>query len=149
MSSSKSNDRRSLYEAYEEIEEKKKEGDLIYRVMMELDTTEIDKILMELKESAKKEFPNLSVRFEKFTTRSITESQLDARTAKHGMFFLFLFLNKDFADSLIQSPPKVDPQRFKRFYEIHLPNLCNMLLNSSITSLADFVERTRSTYVII
>ena len=141
-----SSSRQSLYEAYQDIHEKKKESDVIFRVLMDEDTKEIDKILIALSEEAKKEFPNLSTRFDKYVKRTITEKQLCARTAKHGLFFLFLFLNKKYADTLIESPPKVDPQKFKNFYENHLPRLCNMLLDSSIQGLQAFVERARSVY---
>lgn len=143
---SSSQERQSIYDAYMDIHEKKKESDLIFRIMMDESTDEIDKILIAFLESSKKEFPKLSSRFIKVATRTIEEKHLCARTAKHGVFFLFLFLNKEYADSLIASPPQVDPQKFKNFYENHLPKLCNMLLDSTITSLQDFVERTRSIY---
>ena len=143
---SSSQERQSIYDAYMNIHEKKKESDLIFRVLMEENTDEIDKILIAFLKKSTEEFPNLSSRFRKVTLRSIKEKQLCARAIKHGLFFLFLFLNKDYADTLIASPPQVDPQKFKNFYENHLPKLCNMLLDSTITSLQDFVERTRSIY---
>ena len=64
------------------------------------------------------------------------------------MYFYGIYLVPKYAESLIKPNPKVNPFKFKIFYEKILPKYCNQLLNGEITSLQKFVEEIRAEYII-
>ena len=131
----------NIYDLYQFEEQKKMESDLIYRILMNKDVTELDKMLKEVVNNRKDQ----SDRFNKMTSRCLSD---DSRIAKHGLFFFCLYLDPAFAKSMLFPEPKLNPYKFKIFYETILPKKCNDLLNGNINSLQRFVEEIRTEYII-
>ena len=81
------------------------------------------------------------------TKKTIEGKEHYARIAKHGLFFFYLWMNPAYAQSLCSSPtPTVDPLKFEQFYKTNLPNACQELLQTKITTLQAFVEKVRTDY---
>ena len=135
----------NVYDLYMIEERKKIESDIIYNILISRDTDLLDKLLNEILNIVKQSHPNLSKRFTNISNRCIIDK---SRIAKHGMFFFGIYLVPKFAESLIKPNPKVNPFKFKIFYEKILPKYCNQLLNGEITSLQKFVEEIRAEYII-
>lgn len=128
-------------------EQLKRKSDLVYRVMMSKDTTELDKILETFTEQTLKQYGNISEMFRVQTKKTIEGKEHYARIAKHGLFFFYLWMNPAYAQSLCSSPtPTVDPLKFEQFYKTNLPNACQELLQTKITTLQAFVEKVRTDY---
>lgn len=150
MSSSKSVDNLSIYEKISHHDKLRRESDIVYRVLVNKDTKELDGFLKKVRSDIIKEFPDLSENFKVYTQKVIKSNKDYMRAAKHGLFFFFLFLKPKVAEKLIQSPsPKTDPQRFKEFYENQLQQCCNDLLQSKIHSFQAFVWKVRADYFVL
>ena len=135
------------FEAIARQEQLKRKCDLIYRVMMSKDTTELDKILQTFRETTLKQYSNISEMFRVQTKKTIEGKEHYSRIAKHGLFFFYLWMNPTYAQTLCSAPtPLVDPLKFERFYKTDLPNACQELLQTRITTLQAFVERVRTAY---
>jgi len=121
--------------------------DLIYRILMNRDTTELDSILKKELDVVKTVHPNLGKLFNDQMHKILTDKQLDTRIPKHGWFFILLWMNisKTMVDDLMDN--KVPPLKFKLFYDDHLSKYCNELFLSKINCLQQFVEKVRSIYV--
>ncbi|MAJ81513.1 MAG: hypothetical protein CMF41_01205 [Legionellales bacterium] len=129
-----------LYDLYNFEENKRLQSDIIYYIMVSKDTTKLDDMLKQILANK-----NFSKRFEKVTQRCLSDN---SRIAKHGLFFFGLFLCPEFARSLVTPEPKLNPYKFKIFYETVLPKKCNDLLNGNISCLQRFVEEIRTEYII-
>ena len=137
----------SIYNEIARNEKLKWESDYIYKMLMNPDTKELDCEIKEWRDKLLLKYPNLSNRFKKNTERAISDDKKFIRIAKHGLLFLRIWLDHEYAQSFIASPkPKVNPMKFKRFYEVHLFKCCNDLLSTNITTLQAFVEKVRSIY---
>ena len=134
----------TLYDLYQVEEQKKIESDIIYNILVSRDTTLLDKLLAQILHQSNQSHPGLSKRFSTITSRCLSDT---SRIAKHGLFFFGLFLCPAFAESLVKPDPKLNPFKFKKFYESVLPKYCNQLLNGEITSLQKFVEEVRAEYL--
>ena len=134
----------TLYDLYQVEEQKRIESDIIYNILMSRDTALLNKLLEEILSETKQKHTGLSKRFDKMTRRCLSDN---SRVAKHGLFFLGLYLCPKFAQSLIKPQPKLNPYKFKSFYENVLPIYVNQLLNGEITSLQKFVEEVRAEYI--
>lgn len=134
----------NVYDLYMIEERKKIESDLIYNILISRDTELLDKLLQEILDFAKQSHPKLSKRFHTITDRCISDK---SRIAKHGLFFFGIYLVPKFAESLVKPEPRVNPFKFKNFYETVLPKYCTQLLNGQITSLQKFVEEIRAEYI--
>jgi hypothetical protein len=130
---------------YERLEQKRRDSDLIYRVLMERDTVELDEILLGFRTRIMIRCPKLSTRFKVVTSESISGTD---RHEKQFLFFFCLLLDKDYADSLIdEKNPLVPPSKFKKFHDDpnYLTLMCENLCNSTYC-LREFVQKTRSLY---
>ena len=137
----------SIYNQIARNERLKWQSDAIYMMLMNPDTTQIDKELHDWRKHILIEYPKLSKRFKNNTERAITGKEKFIRIAKHGLLFLRIWLDHDYAQSFIASPhPRVNPVKFKRFYEEYLFKCCNDLLSTNTTTLQAFVEKVRSIY---
>ena len=137
----------SIYEQIARVEKLKWDHDDIYMMMMNPDTTKIDKELKEWREQTIAKYPKLSDRFQRNTQRAINDEKRFMRIAKHGLLFLRIWMDPEYARSFIDPKPRVNPQKFKRFYEVHLDKCCRDLLNTNTTTLQAFVEKVRSIYI--
>jgi hypothetical protein len=113
---------------------------------MNKDTTQLDKMIREIKEITDKKYPDLSNRYKEFSERTLQDN---VRIAKHAFLLFGLFMTPEYAKSLITPTPQVDPVKFELFYRIELPVLCTNLQNGIFTSLQEFVESARTTYIIL
>jgi hypothetical protein len=143
--------KRRVGDIYIEIarnEKLKWQQDYIYMLLMNPDTTQLDSDLKEWREKVISRYnEKLSNRFKRNTERAITDKKNFVRIAKHGLLFLRIWLDPDYANSFIASPkPRVNPVKFKRFYEVFLSQCCNELLSTNTTTLQAFVEKVRSIY---
>lgn len=138
----------SMYEEIQRNDRMKWKEDYIYMMLMNPDTTAIDNEIKNWRNKELKNYANtLSDRFKRNTKRAIEDKQKFIRTAKHGLLFLYIWLDPEYAQSLIASPkPRVNPSKFKVFYEEKLDVCCRDLLNTSTTTFQAFVERVRSEY---
>ena len=137
----------SIYNEIARNEKLKWQQDIIYMMMMNPDTTYLDNELKEWRKKILSVYPTLSNRFKKHTERVVTDDKNFIRIAKHGLLFLRIWLDPEYANSFIASPkPLVNPVKFKRFYEDHLSKCCNDLLSTNTTTLQAFVEKVRSIY---
>lgn len=134
----------TVYDLYGVEEQKKIESDIIYNIMISRDTTLLDQLLTEILTKTKQTHPGLSKRFLETTNRCLSDK---SRISKHGLFFFGLYLCPEFAKSLVTPDPKLNPFKFKIFYETVLPKYCSQLLNGEITSLQKFVEEIRAEYI--
>ena len=131
----------NIYDLYQYEEQKKMQSDIIYNILMNKDVTELDKMLKQVVDSRKDQ----SDRFKRMTSRCLSDN---SRIAKHGLFFFCLYLDPAFAKSMLFPEPRLNPYKFKVFYEQVLPKKCNDLLNGNINSLQRFVEEIRTEYII-
>lgn len=137
----------SRYEEIARNEHLKMQSDLIYRLLMSKDTTELDNILKTFRSQTLQSYKNISEMFRVQTNKTINGKEHYARIAKHGLFFFYLWMNPAYAESLCSSPsPVVDPVKFERFYKEKLPKSCQELLQTRITTLQAFVEKVRTDY---
>ena len=137
----------SIYNEIARNEKLKWQQDFIYMMLMNPDTTELDKQLKEWREEMLKAYPNLSRRFKDNTDRAVNDKKNYIRIAKHGLLFLRIWLDPAYANKFIASPkPLVNPVRFKRFYEEYLSKCCDDLLSTNTITLQAFVEKVRSIY---
>ena len=137
----------SIYNEIARNEKLKWQQDDIYMMLMNPDTTQIDTELKEWRETQLKMYPTLSKRFRKNTKRTIEDDKNFIRIAKHGLLFLRIWLDPEYANSFIASPkPRVNPLKFKRFYEQYLSKCCTDLLSTNTTTLQAIVEKVRSIY---
>lgn len=136
----------SIYDVATGYEELKTKSDVIYDAFMNRDTTNLDKMLSEIKEITEKKYPELSNRYKELTERTVCDS---VRVAKHGMLLFGLYMTPEYAKTLVTPTPKVNPVKFELFYRTELPVLCNKLLNGVFSSLQEFVENARTIYIII
>lgn len=136
----------SLYDVGNGYEELKVKSDVIYNSFMNKDTTQLDNMIREIKEITDKKYPDLSNRYKEFSDRTLNDN---VRIAKHAFLLFGLFMTPEYAKSLITPTPKVDPVKFELFYRIELPVLCTNLQNGVFTSLQEFVESARTTYIIL
>ena len=132
----------NIYDLYQYEEDKKMQSDIIYNIMMNKDMTVLNSMLEKVVHSR---FGMQSNRFKTITSRCLSDT---SRIAKHGLFFFSLYLDPEFAKSMLFPEPKLNPYKFKIFYEQILPKKCNDLLNGNITSLQRFVEEIRTEYII-
>ena len=137
---------RSMYDVCEEFESQRMKADLILRVFWSKDTTELDTMNEEIMKITNARFKNMSARFQALSHRTISDK---ARLAKHAYLLFGLYLTPEYAKTLVQPTPRVDPTKFSLFYAKHLPTLCNNLLTGKYTSMAEFVEDARSTYILL
>lgn len=137
----------SIYNEIARNEKLKWQHDAIYMMLMNPDTSQLDNELKEWREEQLRIYPTLSQRFKKLTHRAITDEKNFIRIAKHGLLFLRIWLDPEYANSFIASPkPRVNPIKFKRFYEEFLSKCCTDLLSTNTTTLQAFVEKVRSIY---
>lgn len=142
----------SIYEDIARAEELRREADLIYRICMNEDTTELDSILESFRQKDINTYGNKLSDLFKYETKRYIESKDNKnynRLGKHGYFFLMLYLNPDYAKSLIEPVPVVDPRRFKIFYKKNLPQACKMLFQNHTVTMQAFVEKIRSDYIFL
>ncbi|MAT62898.1 MAG: hypothetical protein CL881_03775 [Dehalococcoidia bacterium] len=135
----------TLYDLASANEQKKIESDIIYNILMNKETTLLDRLLTEIIDTTKKNHTDMSKRYHSMTERCIKDN---SRIAKHGLFFFGLYLCPTFAESLIKPDPKVNPIKFSIFYNTILPQACTKLLNGEYSCLQEFVEDIRLQYVI-
>lgn len=148
MSSSRKRRKKSIYEEIARNEKLKWQQDDIYMMLMNPDTSQLDSELKVWRDKQLESFAGkLSERFKRNTERAITDKKRFIRIAKHALLFLHIWLEPEYAQSFIASPtPRVNPVKFKRFYEVHLDKCCRDLLNTNTTTLQAFVEKVRSIY---
>jgi hypothetical protein len=138
---------RSMYDVCEEHTAQRMKADLILRVFWSNDTSELDKIILKITDMVGARFDNMSTTFHALSAR--TRKPGEARTAKHAYFLFGLYLIPEFARTLLQPTPVVDPTKFRLFYTTELPTLCNNLLTGVYTSMSEFVEMARSAYILL
>ena len=131
----------NIYDLYQFEEQKRMQSDIIYNILMNKDVSVLNDMLKNVIDKRKEQ----SNRFQKITSRCLSD---ESRIAKHGLFFFCLYLDQDFAKSMLFPEPRLNPYKFKVFYETILPKKCNDLLNGNITSLQRFVEEIRTEYII-
>lgn len=136
----------SLYDLGNSYEDLKMKSDAIYGAFMDRDTTQLDSMINDIKKIAENTYPSLSERFKELSERTLNGN---VRIAKHAFLLFGLYLTPEYAKTLVQPKPKVDPMKFQLFYTTELPVLCNKLLNGKYTSLQEFVENARTTYIIL
>jgi hypothetical protein len=132
----------------EESEIRHQRADLVYRLMVESDTTEIEGYIEEFikRLTAKFHDRTLSTRFKTVADEAIHGKD---RHLKQAFFFFYLFVFKDFAESLIDDQnPKVPPTKFKNFYDNpnNLSMCCKKYLGTEYVSLRQFVIEVRNSY---
>ena len=136
----------SIYDIANQLQTQKEESDVIYKCFMSRDTTLLDSMLKEMSEIVASKQPGLSERFHRLTQRTLQDNN---RIAKHGYLLFGLFMLPQYAQSLITPTPRVNPVKFELFYRLELPKLCTNLQNGIYTSLQEFVETARTTYIIL
>jgi len=136
-----------MYDVCEDHTVQQMKADLILRVFWSKDTTELDEIISNITEMVDKQFDNMSTTFHALSAR--TKKTGEARTAKHAYFLFGLYLMPEFAKTLLQPTPRVNPVKFRLFYTTELPTLCNNLLTGVYTSMSEFVEMARSAYILL
>ena len=112
---------------------------------MSRDTTQLDKMIKDIKEMTDKKHKGLSNRYKELSERTLNDN---VRIAKHAFLLFGLYMNPEYAKSLVTPTPKVDPVKFQLFY-MELPKLCAKLQNGVFSSLQEFVEDARTLYVIL
>lgn len=135
----------SMYDVFERHESQRMEADVIYKAFFHRDTTELDKMVDEIIRITKSTIPGLSKTYHELSERTLND---DARISKHAYLLFGLYLTPEYAKTLMEPNPMVNPVRFHYFYTIELPNLCNKWFNGVFTSLQEFVEEARTVYVI-
>ena len=144
---SMANTNMSIYEQHAHYERIKMKGDLIYRVFMQKDTTELNQLLQTMIDMVVEKYPNLSDRFHTYVKRTISEDKSDVRCAKHALLLFGMSLPPEFVSSLIAYDPQIPPEKMKEFFENQLPCLRDQLLNGIFSSMQEFVENARIEYV--
>lgn len=142
----------SRYEEIARAEMLRREADLIYRICMSPNTTELDTILESFRQDALNKYGDKLSDLFKYETKRVIESKDNKnynRIAKHGYFFLMLYLHPDYAKSLIEPVPLVNPRKFQTFYSKKLPEACKMLLQTHCVTLQAFVEKVRTDYFML
>ena len=137
----------SIYDVSTAYDTVKQEADIIYNVFINRDTTTLDEMLQKIDDINQEKFTNLSNRYKQVVGRTIHDK--DVRVAKHAMLMFGLYMTPEYAITLVKPTPKVNPIKFEVFYRVELPNLCEKLLNGHFTSLQEFVESARTTYIIL
>lgn len=137
----------SIYEQHAHYERLKMKGDLIYRVFMQKDTTELNQLLQAMIDIVTKKYPNLSDRFHTYVKRTISEDKADVRCAKHALLLFGMSMTPEFVTSLVADDPQIPPEKMKQFFENRLPGLCDQLLNGIFSSMQEFIENVRIEYV--
>jgi len=137
-------------EEYDRCEQRRRDSDLIYRVCLNPDTTEINGIISKFKETVVLRTTGTKVTPSKGVLRMINLA-IDGndRHMKQALFFWYIYSDREFAQSLIDPEnPQVPPNAFKRFYDDpkHLQKLCNDLLVTKINCLREFVKQVRNCY---
>ncbi len=140
----------SLSNELAECEERLQRSDLIYRVLLQRETSEIDghisDFIKKLVAQTKGTKYKFSKRFHTITKEAI---QGNDRHLKQCLFFWYIYTFKDFADSLVdEQNPQVPPDKFKRFRDDpeNLRLMCSNLLDTHYCSLREFVNKTRICY---
>tara|TARA_B100001063_G_scaffold235350_1_gene253816 strand:- start:171 stop:599 length:429 start_codon:yes stop_codon:yes gene_type:complete len=136
--------RKTLYEEIDHFDQMRN-ADLIRRITMNENTDELDAILQTCVDKILKT-KTMSNRFKTMMERVIKDKSPSSRVAKHACFFFYLFTDEELAKSLLTSPPKVDPAKFKLFYEKYLPPSFFAVLRTNITTLQGFGEQVRYDY---
>ena len=139
----------SIYEDIARAEELRREADLIWRICMNEDTTELDSILESFRQKDINTYGNQLSDLFKYEVKGYIDSkdnQNYKRVGKHGYFFLMLYLNPEYAKSLLEPEPLVNPRKFRIFYKKNLPEACTMLFQTHCVTMQAFVEKVRSDY---
>ena len=137
---------KSMYDICQMHDMQRMEADVIYKAFFSRDTSELDKMLQEIHEITVSKISNLSTTYRKLTDRTIRS---DARIAKHAYLLFGLYLTPEYARTLVEPTPRVDPVKFRKYYSVEIPKMCNNWFNGIYTSLQEFVEDARTTYIIM
>jgi len=121
------------------------ESDVLYKAFFHRDTAELDKMIDEIIRITKTNISGLSKTYYELSERTMND---DARISKHAYLLFGLYLTPEYAKTLLEPKPIVNPVRFRHFYTVELPKLCNQWLNGVFMSLQEFVEEARTVYVI-
>lgn len=137
-------------EQYARCEERRRASDLIYRVCLDPNTSEIDQIISEFRVKMIAKTKNSKFKLSNLVLR-MTKLAIDTkdRHMKQALFFWYIYTDEEFAKGLIDpKDPKVPPATFKRFYNDpkNLQALCNDLLSTRINCLREFVKQVRGCY---
>lgn len=135
----------SIYDVFEAHDLQRMESDVLYKAFFHRDTSELDKMIDEIIRITKTNISGLSKTYHELSERTMND---DARISKHAYLLFGLYLTPEYAKTLLEPKPIVNPVRFRHFYTVELPKLCNQWLNGVFMSLQEFVEEARTVYVI-
>jgi hypothetical protein len=135
----------SIYDLFEAHDFQRMESDVLYKAFFHRDTSELDKMIDEIIRITKTNISGLSKTYYELSERTMND---DARISKHAYLLFGLYLTPEYAKTLLEPKPIVNPVRFRHFYTVELPKLCNQWLNGVFMSLQEFVEEARTVYVI-
>ena len=133
-----------LYHEVEKIEENRMKSDLLYRVLMDPDTTVLQKTVETFAARLKKKHGS-ATRFTQMLSVTCTDSN---RLLKHSLIFFSLY-REPWALKHFMENNACPPDKISRFVSGELKTCCEDLLRGSYTSMQAFVEDVRWNYVVL
>lgn len=134
-----------LYNEAEKIEKKRMDNDLLYNVMMNPNTSMLDKTVEHFISCIGKKYTKMSMRLKRML--QITKTN-DNRLLKHSLIFFCLY-QEPFAITYFMDNNACPPEKLSSFVSVELQSCCGQLLKGSYTSLQAFVEDARWQYVVL
>ena len=143
--SSKESQYPHLYNEAEKIETKRMNDDLLYNVIMNPDTTILQRTVDCFVSELEKNYIGRSTRLKRMMEIS---KSTDNRLLKHSLIFFCLY-QEPFAVSYFMKDNACPPDKLSSFVSGELQSCCEQLLKGSYTSLQAFVEDARWQYVVL
>ena len=134
-----------LYNEAEKIEQARMTKDLLYSIIMNPNSTGLDKCCIEFVKKIKESHPNRSRRFDRMLDLCISDEN---RPLKHSLIFFALQLEQWSVEYFLKDN-KSDPNKISKFVSSELKDGVSQLLQGSYTSLQQFVEDARWRYVVL
>ena len=134
-----------LYESMELVEKQRMSEDLLYRIMMDPDSSKLNEVCLFFVNHIKKQYPQRSNRFNVILDNVLKENN---RLIKHSLIFFALYQEPWAADYFLKNQ-KTPPTKLSEFVQKDLKKSCDELLRGAFTSLQGFCEDVRWNYVII
>jgi len=138
-----------LYHQAEKIEQARMSKDLLYRVIMDPDTTELNKAVKHFVTMIRKHRTDGGKLSSRRMNRMLDLCQADTnRLMKHSLILFGLQL-EPWAVNYFMEQNRCPPEKLSSFISTELKDAVSQLLKGSYTSLQAFVEDARWRYVVL
>ena len=134
-----------LYHETEKIEKKRMDADLLYNILVNPNTAELEHVVALFTNLLVSKYSDMSTRMKRILEACKTDKN---RLLKHSLVFFCLF-QESFAVEHFLKDNRCPPEKLSRFLANELKTCCETLLKGSYTSLQAFVEDARWQYVVV